>query len=34
MYRTPPYRHEFVFYCCQTVALGCLIAGGVWLAIN
>jgi hypothetical protein len=34
MYRTPPNRHEFLFYVCQTVALGCLIAGALWMAMN
>jgi hypothetical protein len=34
MHRSPPHRHEFLFYMLQTAALGCLIAGAVWLASN
>jgi uncharacterized membrane protein YccC len=34
MHRNSPNRHDFAFYVCLNVALGCLIAGAVWFLLN
>jgi hypothetical protein len=34
MHRNTPNPHEFAFYVCLNVVLGCLIASAVWLLLN
>ncbi|EUB98352.1 hypothetical protein PMI07_006666 [Rhizobium sp. CF080] len=34
MHRNPPNRREFALYVCLDLALGRVIAGAVWLALN